>query len=161
MKNVLEEFKVFVLRGNTLDFAIGITIGAVFNSVVKSLVNDVIMPPIGYLIGGVDLRDFFITLGPKSYETLNAAQEAGAATLNYGIFINALISILITILAVFFLIKAINVMREKDGSEMGVTAATRPCPYCLTDIPKEAKRCPNCTSEIEVVETKEKPSAST
>lgn len=155
MKDILKEFKTFALKGSVLDFAIGITIGAVFNSFVRSLVGDVIMPPVGFLIGGVDFRELFISLGPESYETLSKAQEAGAATLNYGIFMNTLISLLITIIAVFFLVKAINIMREEEEKEPGTFATTRPCPFCLTDISRKASRCPNCTSEVEPVGMKE------
>ncbi|MGM0482834.1 MAG: large conductance mechanosensitive channel protein MscL [Patescibacteria group bacterium] len=155
MKQILKEFKIFILRGSVLDFAIGITIGAVFNSFVRSLVGDVIMPPVGFLIGGVDFGELFISLGPENYETLSEAREAGAATLNYGIFMNTLIIFLMTVIAVFFLVKVINAMREESEKELGTTAITRPCPFCLTDISRKASRCPNCTSEVEPITTKE------
>ncbi|MFP4616693.1 MAG: large conductance mechanosensitive channel protein MscL [Candidatus Paceibacterota bacterium] len=148
MKDILKEFKTFALKGSVLDLAIGIIIGAAFNSVVRSLVDDIIMPPVGFLIGEVDFREIFFVLGSEKYETLSEAQEAGAATLNYGIFINTLISFLITAIAVFFLVKAINTMRENKEKKPEATKVTRPCPFCLTDISRKASRCPNCTSEI-------------
>lgn len=152
MKNTLKEFKIFVLRGNILDFAIGITIGAVFNSLVRSLVNDVIMPPVGFLLGGTDFSEFFIVLGPEKYETLNKAREAGVATINYGVFVNALMGFVITAVAVFFLVKAVNVMREEKEKELGAAVATRLCPYCLTEVPQKAIKCLACASEISLID---------
>ncbi len=154
MKSVLKEFKTFALKGSVLDLAIGIIIGAAFNSVVRSMVDDVIMPPIGFLIGEVDFREFFIVLGPGEYETLSDAQAVGAATLNYGVFINAIISFLITAIAVFFLVKAINTMRERKEKKPETTATTRPCPFCFTDILRKATRCPNCTSKVDALDDK-------
>ncbi len=148
MKKILNEFKIFALKGSVLDLAIGIIIGAAFNSVVRSFVDDLIMPPIGFLIGEVDFREFFIVLGPEKYDTLSEAQSAGVATISYGVFINALISFLITALAVFFLVKAVNVMRERREETPKVTKTTRPCPYCFVDISRKASRCPSCTSEV-------------
>jgi large conductance mechanosensitive channel len=111
---MLKEFKEFAMRGNVVDMAVGIVIGAAFGTIVKSLVSDVIMPPIGMLLGGVDFTDFFITLSGGSYETLEAAKEAGAATINYGVFFNTIISFIIVAFAIFILIKQINRLKKKE-----------------------------------------------
>ena len=146
---MLQEFKKFAMRGNVVDMAVGIIIGGAFGTIVKSLVDDVIMPPIGLLLGGVDFSDLFITLkegavaGP--YATLAAAQDAGAVTLSYGLFINSVISFLIVAFAVFLLIKSINKLQAEEPKE---EPSTRECPYCLTSIALKASRCPNCTSEL-------------
>jgi large conductance mechanosensitive channel len=147
---MLQEFKKFAMRGNVVDMAVGIIIGGAFGTIVKSLVDDVIMPPIGLLLGGVDFSDLFITLkegaaaGP--YATLAAAQDAGAVTLSYGLFINSVISFLIVAFAVFLLIKSINKLQAAE--EPKEEPSTRECPYCLTSIALKASRCPNCTSEL-------------
>jgi large conductance mechanosensitive channel len=148
---MLEEFKKFAMRGNVVDMAVGIIIGGAFGTIVKSLVSDVIMPPIGLLLGGVDFSDLFVTLkegavaGP--YTTLAAAQEAGAVTISYGLFINSVISFLIVAFAVFLLIKGINNLQaEEPEPEEEVT--TKSCPFCVTEIAIEATRCPNCTSTL-------------
>ena len=147
---MLQEFKKFAMRGNVVDMAVGIIIGGAFGTIVKSLVDDVIMPPIGLLLGGVDFSDLFITLkegaaaGP--YATLAAAQNAGAVTLSYGLFINSVISFLIVAFAVFLLIKSINKLQAAE--EPKEEPSTRECPYCLTSIALKASRCPNCTSEL-------------
>lgn len=149
---VIKEFKEFAMRGNVVDMAVGIIIGAAFGSIVKSLVDDVIMPPIGLLLGNVDFSSLFLTLkegataGP--YATPAIAKAAGAVTLNYGLFINAVISFLIVAFAVFMLVK--NVNRLKGSKEEPKAApTTRPCPYCLSTIPREASRCPSCTSQLQ------------
>lgn len=148
---MFDEFKKFAMRGNVVDMAVGIIIGGAFGTIVKSLVSDVIMPPIGLLLGGVDFSDLFITLkegataGP--YSTLALAQEAGAVTISYGLFFNAVISFLIVAFAVFLLIRGINKMQveeEKPPAE----PTDKECPYCLTNIAIKATRCPNCTSEL-------------
>ena len=145
---MLDEFKKFAMRGNVVDMAVGIIIGGAFGTIVKSLVSDVIMPPIGLLLGGVDFSDLFITLkegttaGP--YATLAAAQAAGAVTIGYGLFINAVISFLIVAFAVFLLIKVINRMQAEKPAE----PTEKECPYCLTSIAIKATRCPNCTSQL-------------
>ena len=113
-KVMLKEFKEFAVKGNMLDMVVGIIIGAAFGTVIKSLVDDVLMPPIGMLLGGVDFKDFFITLGEGNFANLAAAQEAGAATINYGLFINALISFLIVALAVFFVVRSFNKLKKKE-----------------------------------------------
>ncbi len=150
---MLQEFKKFAMRGNVVDMAVGIIIGSAFGTIVKSLVADVIMPPIGLLLGGVDFSDLFVTLkqgveaGP--YTTLAAAQEAGAVTISYGIFINSLISFLIVAFAVFLLINSINKLQaEEPEAEEEEEVTTKDCPFCMTAIPIQATRCPNCTSTL-------------
>lgn len=148
---MVSEFKQFAMRGNVVDMAVGIIIGGAFGTIVKSLVADVIMPPIGVLMGGVDFSDLFITVkqgaaaGP--YASLAAAQEAGAVTINYGLFINSVISFLIVAFAVFLLIKSINKM-QREKEEPKAEPTTKDCPKCFTAIPIKATRCPNCTSEL-------------
>lgn len=148
---MLEEFKKFAMRGNVVDMAVGIIIGGAFGTIVKSLVDDVIMPPIGLLLGGVDFSDLFITLkegataGP--YATVAAAGEAGAVTLNLGLFINNLISFTIVAFAVFMLIKGMNSLQRKQ-EEPPAEPTEKECPHCFTQIPIKATRCPHCTSEL-------------
>jgi len=151
---MFKEFKEFAMRGNVVDMAVGIIIGGAFGTIVKSLVADVLMPPLGLLLGGVDFSDLFVTLkqgtsaGP--YATLAAAKNAGAVTLSYGLFINSVISFLIVAFAVFLLIKALNqLQRRKD--EPPAEATTKECPYCLSSISIKATRCPHCTSALEHV----------
>lgn len=148
---MLKEFKEFAMRGNVVDMAVGIIIGGAFGTIVKSLVADVLMPPIGLLLGGVDFTNFFLTLkqgttaGP--YSTLAAAQETGAVVISYGVFLNAVISFLIVAFAVYLLIRGINRMqREQEAPEPEPT--TKECPFCISTIPIKATRCPNCTSEL-------------
>jgi large conductance mechanosensitive channel len=148
---MLKEFKEFAMRGNVVDMAVGIIIGAAFGTIVKSLVADVIMPPIGLLLGNVDFSNLFVVLkegataGP--FASLAEAQKAGAVTLNYGIFINTIISFLIVAFAVFLLVRGMNKMkREEEGPPAEPT--TKECPYCLSTIPIMAKRCAFCTSEV-------------
>jgi large conductance mechanosensitive channel len=144
----LAEFREFAMRGNVIDLAVGIIIGAAFNDIVKSLVNDVIMPPIGLLLGNVDFANLFINLSDKDYDTLAAAQEAGAATLNYGLFINTVINFLIVAFVVFMLIRQINRLKRQPPAPADPT--TKECPYCLSTIPIKATRCPHCTSQFEL-----------
>jgi large conductance mechanosensitive channel len=150
---MLEEFKKFAMRGNVIDMAVGIIIGAAFTSVVNSLVDDIIMPPVGMLLGHVDFTNLYITLqdgdpvGP--YTTLMEAQEAGAVTLNYGLFINSLISFLIVAFTVFLLLRAyIRVQTEILEPEPEEPPTSKKCPYCLSEINISATRCPHCTSEL-------------
>lgn len=148
---MFEEFKKFAMRGNVVDMAVGIIIGGAFGTIVKSLVSDVIMPPVGLLLGGVDFADLFLTLkegataGP--YATLAAAKEAGAVTLNAGLFINSTISFLIVAFAVFLLIKGMNSLQKKE-EEPAAEPTEKECPHCFTSIPIKATRCPHCTSEL-------------
>jgi large conductance mechanosensitive channel len=151
---MLKEFKNFALRGNVLDMAVGIIIGASFSTIVNSLVKDILMPPFGWLLGGVDFENFYLTVkagapvGP--YTSLTDAQAAGAVTVNYGIFINAIISFLIVALAMFLLIRAINRLQESDKEDQTEEApSSKDCPYCFTSIPIQATRCPHCTSKLD------------
>ena|SRR2546426_6695326 len=142
---MLNEFKAFVTRGNVVDLAVGVIMGASFGAIVTSLVNDVLMPPIGRLLGGVDFKDFFVSLSGQSFPTLAAAKAAGAPTLNYGAFLNALINFLIVAFAVFMLVKQVNRLFPKSAV---VAPATTECAWCATTIPASAKRCPHCTSNL-------------
>ena len=149
---MFKDFKEFVVRGNVVDMAIGIVIGAAFGTIVKSFVDDVLMPPIGLLLGNVDFSNLFVTLkeGSKAagpYASLAAAKAAGAVTLNLGVFINTIISFIIIAFAVFLVIKGINRMkREKEAPPAELT--TKDCPFCFTTIPIQASRCPHCTSQL-------------
>jgi large conductance mechanosensitive channel len=142
-----KEFKEFALRGNVLDMAIGIIIGAAFGDIVTSFVNDILMPPIGVLLGNVDFTNLFINLSAGQYDTLAAAQEAGAATINYGVFFNTVIDFIIVAFVIFLLIRQINQMKRKEEEPSGPT--NKQCPYCLSTIPIKATRCPHCTSQLE------------
>ncbi len=146
------DFKVFALRGNVVDMAVGIIVGGAFGTIAKSLVEDVLMPPIGLLLGNVDFADLFFVLRPGEpagpYATVSVAQEAGAVTLNYGIFINNVISFLIVAFAVFLAIRVMNNLRREEEEAKKKEPTDKECPYCFTSIPVEAKRCPNCTSEL-------------
>lgn len=156
-KNFFNEFKKFAMRGNVIDMAVGIIIGAAFGKIVDSLVKDVIMPPIGLLLGRVDFTNLFFVLKdgvtPAPYASLDAARSAGAVTLNIGLFINTFISFMIVAFAVFILIKAINELQArtlKKEAEDAAKAAptTKECPYCCSTIPAKAVRCPDCTSDL-------------
>jgi large conductance mechanosensitive channel len=146
-----QEFKEFALRGNVVDMAVGIIIGGAFGTIVRSVVDDVVMPPIGLLLGGTDFADLFILLKQGSpgapYASLADAQAAGAVTINYGVFINALISFLVVALVIFFLIRGMNRLRREE--EAPAAPATKDCPFCLSTIAIKATRCPQCTSHLE------------
>jgi large conductance mechanosensitive channel len=141
----MEEFKKFIMRGNVIDMAVGIIIGAAFGAIVNSLVKDIIMPPIGLILGRVDFANLFINLS-GDYATLADAQKAGAATLNVGLFLNTIITFVIVALAVFVLIKQLS--RLQKPVQPAAAPATKDCPFCFTAIPAKATRCPNCTSEL-------------
>jgi large conductance mechanosensitive channel len=141
------EFKKFIMRGNVMDLAIGVIIGGAFSKIVSSLVDDVVMPPIGLLLGKVNFSNLFINLGPTKYATLADAKAAGAPTLNYGLFINNIVYFLILAVIIFLMVKALNRLNKKEEAPVEVT--TRECPRCLSTISKKADRCPHCTSEIE------------
>ena len=145
---MLKEFREFAMRGNVVDMAVGIIIGAAFGGIVKSLVADVIMPPIGVILGGVDFSNIFINLSDGDFESLAAAQEAGAATVNVGVFINTVLNFIIVAFAVFLLIRAINRLKRKEEEEPAPEPTEKDCPYCLSSIPIKATRCPHCTSEL-------------
>jgi large conductance mechanosensitive channel len=140
-----KEFKAFIMRGNVLDLAIGIVIGAAFGAIVTSFVKDILMPPIGLLLGGMDFTNLFITLKGPAAATLADAQKAGAITINYGVFINTLINFLIVAFAIFLVVKAANKMRSEPAP---AAPNTKDCPFCATAIPIAAVRCPHCTSEL-------------
>ena len=144
---MLQEFKEFIMRGNALDLAIGVIIGAAFGNIVSSLVNDILMPPIGLLLGQVDFSGLFIDLSGQGYATLAAAQEAGAPTLNYGLFINNVIDFLIIAFVIFIVVKQVNRFTKQE-EEAPAEPTTKTCPYCATEIPIAATRCPHCTSEL-------------
>jgi len=147
---MFKEFKEFAMRGNVLDMAVGIVIGASFGAIVTSFVADVIMPPIGLLLGNIDFSSLFIILKegkvPGPYESLAAAKAAGAVTLNYGVFINTIISFLIVAFAVFLVIKNINKLKREQ--EAPAAPATKECPFCLSAIPMKAVKCAHCTAEL-------------
>lgn len=150
MKNILNEFKKFAVRGNVIDLAVGIIVGGAFNKIVSSLVSDVIMPPIGLLLGKVDFSNLYINLGGEEYGSLAAASEAGAPTINYGAFLNEIVMFVITVFAVFMLIRFINKVKEREeAGKVAPTPTTRQCPYCLTVVSIQATRCLACTSELE------------
>ena len=148
---MLKDFKEFTLRGTVVDMAVGIIIGAAFGTIVKSLVDDIIMPPIGLLLGGVDFSNLFILLKAGSpaapYASLADAQAAGAVTINYGVFINAIVSFLIVALVIFLLIRSINQLRREEEAPPA-EPTTKECPFCLSTIPIKATRCAFCTSEL-------------
>ncbi len=149
---MIKEFKEFAIRGNVVDMAVGIVIGAAFGTIIKSLVADIIMPPIGLLLGNVDFSDLFIVLKegakvPGPYATLEDARAAGAVTINYGAFINTVVSFGIIAFAIFLLIKQVNKLKKEEEAKPA-EPTTKECPKCYTLIPIKATRCPNCTSEI-------------
>ncbi len=142
---MLKEFKEFAMKGNVLDLAIGIIMGTAFGAIVKSLVDDVVMPPIGLLLGKIDFANLFISLSGKDFASLKAAKDAGAATLNYGLFINTVINFIIVALVMFLLVKQINRMKKEAPP---AAPNTKECSYCLSSIPIKATRCPHCTSQL-------------
>jgi large conductance mechanosensitive channel len=147
---MFKEFKEFAMRGNVVDMAVGVIIGASFGGIVKSLVDDVLMPPIGLLLGNVDFSNLFVVLKSSGttvhYASLAEARKAGAVTLNYGLFINTVISFLIVALAVFLVVRALNQLKKQ---ETAAPVNSRECPYCRSSIHIEATRCPHCTSALE------------
>jgi large conductance mechanosensitive channel len=142
---MLKEFKEFAMKGNVLDLAVGFIIGAAFGKIVTSLVSDIIMPPIGLILGKVDFSNLFLSLSGKSYSSLAEAKAAGAATLNYGIFLNNIVDFLIVAFVVFLLVRMVNRWNQPAPA---AAPSTKECPYCASTIPLKATRCPNCTSEI-------------
>lgn len=144
---MLKEFKAFALRGNVLDLAVAVIIGGAFGKIISSLVADVIMPPIGLLLGKVDFTNMFWTLSGNKFATLEEAKTAGAVTLNYGLFLLALIDFIIIAIVLFLVLRPINKLTKKP--EPVVAPTTKECPYCISTIPLKATRCPNCTSELQ------------
>jgi len=154
MKNILNEFKDFISRGNVIDLAVGVIIGGAFSTIVNSVVNNLLMPPVGLLFGNADFSDLFIVLrqGSESLPegaTLAMANEVGAVTLNYGLFITDVISFLLLALGVFFIVKGINALQSKAEEEEEKAPTEKDCPFCKSSIPLEAVRCPFCTSKLE------------
>jgi large conductance mechanosensitive channel len=145
---MLKEFKEFAMRGNVLDLAIAVIIGAAFGAIITSLVTDIIMPPIGFLMGGMDFKDLFITLNNQSYPSLDAAKTAGAPVIAYGNFLNTVVNFLIVAFAIFLLIKQVN--RFKKPAAAPEAPSTKDCPHCAMSIPAKANRCPLCTSDLRV-----------
>ena len=145
---MLKEFREFAMRGSVVDLAIGIIIGAAFGKIVTSFVSDILMPPIGLLLGQVDFSNLFINLSAQSYPSVAAAKEAGAPTLNYGLFINNVLDFVIVAFAVFLLVRAINRLKSKQPEAPAEAPTIKDCPYCLSTIPLKATRCPSCTSNI-------------
>jgi large conductance mechanosensitive channel len=150
---MLKEFREFAMRGNVVDMAVGIVIGAAFGTIITSLVQDVIMPPIGLLLGNIDFSNLFAVLKDGkvagTYASVAAAKAAGAVTINYGVFINTIISFVIVAFAVFVLVRTINRLK-RQGEAPPAVPTTKECTYCLSTIPIKATRCPNCTSELKV-----------
>ncbi len=144
---MFREFKEFAMRGNVLDMAVGIIIGTAFGKIVTSLVEDILMPPIGLLLGKVDFSNLFLALTGQHYDTLSAAKAAGAATLNYGLFLNTVINFLIVAFAIFLLVRQVNRMKRQPEA-VPTVPATKECPYCLSLVAIKATRCPHCTSEL-------------
>ena len=144
---MLKEFKEFAMKGNVLDLAVGLIIGAAFGKIVTSFVNDILMPPLGLVIGKVDFTNLFINLSDKPVNTLAEAKAAGAATINYGLFLNTIIDFLIVAFVIFLLIKQVNRIKREPAPAPAVPT-TKDCPYCAMAIPIPAKRCPNCTSQL-------------
>jgi large conductance mechanosensitive channel len=140
---MLKEFKEFAMRGNVIDMAVGIIIGAAFGKIITSFVGDILMPPVGLLLGKVNFSGLFLNISGKSYDNLAAAKAAGAATLNYGLFLNAVIDFLIVAFVVFLLVRQVNRWKEPAPAP-----STKDCPYCCSAIPIKATRCPDCTSEL-------------
>ena len=146
---MLKEFKEFAMRGNVMDMAVGIILGAAFGKIVSSFVKDVLMPPIGKLMGNMDFTNLYVNLSGETYASLAAAQEAGAATINYGIFINAVLDFLIVAFAIFMVIRQMNRLK-KQPVEKPAAPTTKDCPFCLSAIPIKASRCAHCTADVKV-----------
>src|SRR5271168_4391693 len=144
---MFKEFKEFAMRGNVLDMAVGIVIGAAFGKIIASFVEDVLMPPLGLLVGKVDFSNLFVNLSGKSFETIAAAKSAGVPTLNYGLFLNTCINFLIIAFAVFLLVRAVNQMKRAE-KPAAPAPPTKPCPHCLMDVRLAAKKCGHCTSAL-------------
>lgn len=149
MMKILKEFRQFAVKGNVIDLAVGVVIGTAFNKIVTSLVNDIIMPPFGILLGKVDFSERYVNLSGQDYSSLAAAKEAGAATINYGAFINIILEFTIVGFAVFLLVKWINKLKKFGTDDQPpVSPATKECSFCASAIPVKAVRCPHCTSEL-------------
>jgi len=142
--SILSEFKEFAVKGNVVDLAVGFVVGAAFGKIVTSFTSDILMPPIGLVLGGVDFSNLFVNLSSKHFQTIALAKAAGAPTWNYGLFVNAIIDFVIIAFAVFLIVKLMNIISRSNPK----TPDTKNCPYCVTAIPLGATRCPHCTSEL-------------
>jgi large conductance mechanosensitive channel len=142
---MFREFKEFAMRGSVVDLAVGLIIGAAFGKIITSFVNDILMPPIGLLAGRVNFENLFVALSGPHYNTLAEAKAAGVPTINYGLFLNTVLDFILVAFAVFLLVRWINRMRRQPAA---ATPTSRPCPYCLSSIPLQAVRCPQCTSQL-------------
>jgi large conductance mechanosensitive channel len=147
---MFKEFKEFAMRGNVVDLAVGLVIGAAFGKIITSFVSDILMPPIGMLLGKMDFSNLFITLSDGQFATLEAAKQAGAATINYGLFFNAIIDFVIVAFAIFMVVRQMNRMRREPEAAPAVPD-TKECPFCLSTVPLQAVRCPHCTSDLKNV----------
>lgn len=146
---MLKEFKKFALKGNMIDLAVGIIIGGAFNGIVNSLVNDIVMPLLSIFTKRIDFTNLFISLDGEKYSTLQAAKDAGAATVNYGVFLSGVLNFIIMAFVVFLLVKWINKMRKPEPV---AASTTKKCPYCMSDVDLKASKCPHCTSDIAAAE---------
>lgn len=158
-KGIITEFQTFIMRGNVIDMAVGVIIGGAFQKIISSLVDDIIMPLISCITGGIDFTNWFLPLDGSHYKTLGAAKEAGAATLNYGTFLTVIINFLLMAIVIFLFVKVMNNLAHKlshhEAAEEAAAPATKVCPFCKTEIAVDATRCPNCTSVLEEVEETE------
>ncbi len=148
MPKIIDEFREFAVKGNIIDLAVGVVIGTAFGKITTSLVNDVLMPPIGLVLGKVDFSNLFFNLGKNNFASLAAAQKAGAPTINYGLFINNVINFVIVALAMFLVVRLINKLKGHVNKPESKEPTTKECPYCISTIPLSASRCPHCTSEL-------------
>ena len=144
-----KDFKKFALKGNIIDLAVAVVIGGAFGLIIKSLVSDILMPLVGKLLGNTDFANLFVVLGDGTFATIAEAQEAGIATMNYGLFINTIINFIIIAFSIFLVVKLIMKAKKKEEVAPAAAPTTKPCPHCKTDISLEATRCPNCTSQLE------------
>ena len=149
--SMAKEFREFAARGNVIDLAVGVIIGAAFGKIITSLVNDIVMPPIGMAIGRIDFKNLFVSLNGQPYPSLADAQKAGAATINYGIFLNTILEFLIVAFVIFLMVRLIN--RLKTPEPTAATPEARDCPFCVSRIPIKATRCPHCTSDLRPART--------
>jgi large conductance mechanosensitive channel len=145
---MFKDFKEFIMRGNVVDLAVAVIIGAAFGKIVSSLVNDVLMPPIGLILGNVDFSNLFINLSSTSYKSLAEAKAVGAATVNYGVFLNAVIDFIIVAFVIFLLVRSVSRMKRLQAAPAPPGPTTKDCTYCFSSIPIKATRCPHCTSEL-------------
>jgi large conductance mechanosensitive channel len=147
--SIVSEFKEFAMKGNVVDLAVGVIIGGAFGKIVDSLVKDIVMPMVGRLLGGVDFKHLYINLGSKAFETLEAAEKAGAPIVKYGAFINTVVDFIIIAFAIFMAIKVMNRLKRAEEAAAPAEPTTRECPHCLSVIPLKATRCPHCTSQLQ------------